>query len=109
MILGCGDKRTERFYAGERVKEFESFADQARRRLLVLKAATTLDELRRLPSNRFEALGGDRFGEYSIRINRQWRVCFTWVQHDRPEQGLVPADQMLVPGDAGHVEIEDYH
>jgi len=79
------DKRTERFAAGERVKEFEAFKEQAERRLDILEAAVSRADLMLLPSNRFEALGGDPKGQFSIRINRQWRVCFDWPEdHDRP-------------------------
>ena len=94
MIRSYRDKRTRRFAAGERVKDFESFARQAEKRLEILDAAHSLDDLRALPSNRLEALGGDRQGQYSIRINRQWRICFEWREGtDGPE----------------NVEITDYH
>jgi len=89
-----GDKRTERFAAGERVKEFQAFKEQAERRLDVLEAAVSRDDLMMLPSNRFEALRGDRKGQFSVRINRQWRVCFEWPEEqDRP----------------CNIEICDYH
>jgi proteic killer suppression protein len=88
------DKRTERFAAGERVKEFQAFREQAERRLDILDAAVNKEDLMRLPSNRFEALSGDRKGQYSIRINQQWRICFEWPDHsERPF----------------HIEITDYH
>lgn len=88
------DKRTERFAQGERVKPFQGFKEQAERRLDLLEAARTVDDLKRLPSNRFETLGGDRKGQYSIRINQQWRVCFEWPETaDRPF----------------NIEIVDYH
>lgn len=88
------DKRTERFAAGERVKEFQAFKEQAERRLDVLEAAVSRDDLMMLPSNRFEALRGDRKGQFSVRINRQWRVCFEWPKdYDRPF----------------NIEITDYH
>ena len=64
------DKRTERFAAGERVKEFQAFREQAERRLDILEAAVNRSDLMLLPSNRFEALGGDRNGQFSIRINQ---------------------------------------
>jgi proteic killer suppression protein len=92
MIKSCADKRTERFIAGDRVKEFEAFADQARRRLAILTAATRVEDLAGLPSNRLETLTGDRAGQMSIRINMQWRICFRW-------DGEGPTD----------VEIVDYH
>ena len=88
------DKRTERFAAGERVKEFQAFKEQAERRLDILETAANRTDLMILPSNRFEALGGDRKGQFSIRINQQWRVCFEWPEgHDRPF----------------NIEIADYH
>ena len=88
------DKLTERLAKGERVKQFQGFKEQAERRLDLLEAAHTVDDLKRLPSNRFEALGGDRKGQYSIRINQQWRVCFEW-----PETAERPFN----------IEIVDYH
>jgi len=88
------DRRTERFAVGERVREFQAFREQAERRLDILETAMSLKDLMLLPSNRFEALSGDRKGQYSIRINRQWRVCFEWPEEcDRPF----------------NIEITDYH
>jgi proteic killer suppression protein len=79
------DKRTKRFAPGERVSEFQAFKDQTERRLDILEAATSKNDLMRLPSNRFEALGGERQGQFSIRVNQQWRVCFEWPDdHERP-------------------------
>lgn len=92
MIKSAHDRRTARFLRGERVPEFQSFERQAQRRLAILNEASSLDDLMQLPSNRFEALGGDRAGQYSIRINAQWRICFTFSE-----------------GDANDVEIVDYH
>ena len=94
MILSYRDGRTERFAQGELVKAFQGFEDQAARRLSILNAALSLDTLRALPGNRLEALKGDRAGQYSIRINRQWRICFEW-----------PAGQ----AGPSNVEIVDYH
>ncbi len=94
MILGYGDKRTEQFAEGGFVAAFQGFEQQAGKRLSILNAAPSLDTLRGLPSNRLEALKGDRDGQYSIRINRQWRICFSW-----------PGGQ---PGPI-EVEIVDYH
>ncbi len=94
MIVSYRDKKTERFAAGERVKEFSGFAQQAEKRLDRLDAATNLKDLVALPGNRFEALRGDRLGQYSIRINDQWRICFEW-----PEGSPGPVN----------VEIVDYH
>ncbi len=78
MIRSFKDRRTERLFDGDRVFEFQGFARQAEKRLRLLDAADSLRALRMLPSNRFEALKGDRAGQYSIRINRQWRICFEW-------------------------------
>lgn len=79
MILSFRDRRTEAFATGFEVREFRGFGRQAHKRLAILDAATGLDDLRGLPSNRLEALRGDRSGYFSIRINLQWRICFTWL------------------------------
>lgn len=94
MILSFADKRSEDFAAGRFVRAFQGFADQAAKRLAILDAATALDDLMNLRSNRLEALAGDRAGQYSIRINMQWRICFAW-----PSGSAGPTD----------VEILDYH
>lgn len=73
MIVSYRDKRTERFARGEPVKEFSSFARQAEIRLDRLEAAVGLQDLAAFTGNRLEALKGDRKGQYSIRINDQWR------------------------------------
>ena len=92
MIRSFGCKHTEALFNGQRVKRFQAFAAQAERRQEILDNARTMHDLRNLPSNRFEALAGDRKGQYSIRINQQWRICFEWQE-----------------GDACNVEITDYH
>ncbi len=79
-------------FADEEVPRFRAFERIARRKLLLLHRAKSLDDLRVPPGNRLEALRGNRKGQYSIRINDQWRICFLWVQ-----------------GDARDVEIVDYH
>ena len=94
MILDYRDKRTEAFARGEFVREFQGFATQANKRLEILEAATSLEDLRALPSNRLETLRGNRVGQFSIRINQQWRMCFKW-----PQGSTGPSD----------VEIVDYH
>jgi proteic killer suppression protein len=94
VILSYRDRRTSQFAGGELVRPFRSFARQAWKRLEILNAATSLVDLAALPSNRLEALRGDRRGQYSIRINRQWRVCFEWPS---PAKG------------PSNVEIVDYH
>jgi proteic killer suppression protein len=76
------------------VNAFQGFAEQAGRRLAILHAATSVDVLRAIRSNRLERLSGDRRGQYSIRINRQWRICFEWPHG--------------TPGPS-NVEIVDYH
>lgn len=88
------DKRTEQFALGKRVKAFQVFAKQAYKRLEILEAAPTKESLMMLPSNRFEALSGNRKGQYSIRINNQWRICFEW------------SDDEAYPF---NIEIVDYH
>jgi toxin HigB-1 len=105
-IRNCRDKRTADFMAGKRVREFQSFDRQAAKALTKLQAATRLMDLRHPPSNRFEALGGDRAGQYSIRINDQWRVSFRWAATG-DETGR--ADPLLCSGEPYDVEITDYH
>ena len=78
MIRSFRDRKTERFFGGQVVRDFQGFADQAARRLTILDSAEALRDLAGLPSNRLESLTGDRAGAYSIRINRQWRLCFRW-------------------------------
>jgi proteic killer suppression protein len=94
MIAGYRDKRTRDFAAGQRVKAFFGIERPARLKLDRLEAATALKDLAALPGNRFEALTGDRRGQYSIRINDQWRICFEWLDG--------------APGPS-NVEIVDYH
>lgn len=105
-IRNCADKRTADFMAGKRVKEFQAFDRQAAKALTKLQAATRLSDLRHPPSNRFEALGGNRKGQYSIRINDQWRVCFRWTFAEDPPAGT---DPLTAPGEPHDVEITDYH
>jgi proteic killer suppression protein len=88
------DKRTEKFANGEFVREFQSFSKQADKRLTILEKAVNKSVLMGLPSNHFESLGGERKGQYSIRINQQWRICFEWPdEFDEPY----------------YIEIVDYH
>lgn len=94
VIVSYRDKRTRDFAAGKRVKAFSEFERAARLKLERMEAATSLGDMAALPGNRFEALRGDRKGQYSIRINDQWRICFEW--HDE------------APGPS-NVEIVDYH
>jgi toxin HigB-1 len=92
MIRSFGDRSTERFWRGEFVKRFNGISAAALRKLDMLHHARDLHDLTAPPANRLEALSGDRKGQYSIRINDQWRICFTWTS-EGPE----------------HVEIVDYH
>jgi proteic killer suppression protein len=94
VILSYRDERTSDFARGRRVKAFSGIERSARLKLDRLEAATSKLDLAALPGNRFEALKGKRKGQYSIRINDQWRVCFEW-----------PAKS---PGPT-NVEIVDYH
>lgn len=94
MIVSYRDKRTERFASGQHVKEFSGVARQAEMRLDRLDAVTGLAELAALQGNRLEALKGDCDGQFSIRIDDQWRICFAW-----PDGSPGPVD----------VEIVDYH
>lgn len=94
MIKSYGDRDTERLAAGEKVRQWEPFRRQAEKRLRILDAAGSLGDLAALNSNRLEALKGDRKGQYSIRINDQWRNCLTWGSDE--------------PGPS-RVEIIDYH
>ncbi|MFM7621361.1 MAG: type II toxin-antitoxin system RelE/ParE family toxin [Alphaproteobacteria bacterium] len=88
------DKKTRLFAQGGRIPEFHSFERQAKKRLQILLDAISCQGLARLPSNRFEALGGDRKGQFSIRINEKWRICFEW-----PDGQSHPHN----------IEIVDYH
>jgi toxin HigB-1 len=78
MIISFRDRRTRAFAEGERVKEFSGFVEQVHKRLRLLHLAKDLPALRSIHSNRLEVLRGDRTGQFSIRINEQWRVCFEW-------------------------------
>ena len=92
MMTSFADPDTEALFKGTRVARFVNIERVAIRKLQQLHAAATLDFLRIPPANRLEALKRDRIGQYSIRINDQWRVCFQF-------EG----------GNASHVEIVDYH
>ena len=92
MIRHFRDKTTERFFSGEMVREFSSFRKVAERKLTMLDNASDLKDLLSPAGNRLEKLKGDRAGQYSIRINDQWRICFVWLA-DGPHE----------------VEITDYH
>ena len=93
MIKSFADADSERVFRGQRARRLpSSIRRRAVRKLVILNAAETVQELRVPPGNRLELLKGDRAGQYSIRINDQWRICFVWRS-----------------GDAYEVEITDYH
>ena len=92
MIRSFGCKDTEKLAARDRVRRFVNIERVAQRKLEMLAAATSLEDLKVPPSNHLEKLVGDRDGQYSIRVNLQWRVCFEWKE-----------------GHAYQVEIVDYH
>ena len=94
LIVSYRDKLTRDFAAGKRVKAFSGFERAARLKLDRMEAAASLRDLAALPGNRFEALHADRKGQYSIRINDQWRICFEWSDG--------------APGPS-NIEIVDYH
>jgi toxin HigB-1 len=92
VIRSFAEKDTQALYQGKRVRRFKGFREQAEKRLQILRRARSLNDLRGLPGNRLEALAGDRQGQFSIRINQQWRICLRWHA-----------------GHAYDVEIVDYH
>ncbi|MBE9138473.1 type II toxin-antitoxin system RelE/ParE family toxin [Nodosilinea sp. LEGE 07088] len=93
MIRGFKDKETQKVFERQRSRKLPSDIQQvALRKLRMLNRAETLQDLRVPPANRLERLVGDREGQYSIRINDQWRICFLWQD-----------------GDALDLEIVDYH
>jgi proteic killer suppression protein len=94
VIVSYRDKRTADFAAGKLVKALSGVERPARLKLDRIDAALTLKDLAALPGNRFKALKGDRKGQYSIRINDHWRICFEWQEKS--------------PGPT-NVEIVDYH
>jgi toxin HigB-1 len=94
VIQSYRNKQTKAFSIGEIVRQFQPFSRQGYKRLEILEAATSLIDLQQLPGNRLEALKGNRLGQFSIRINDQWRICFEW-----PKDSVGPQN----------VEIVDYH
>ena len=93
MVINFKCKETDKICQGIRSKKLPSdIQERALRKLRQLNASDKLDDLSTPPGNRLEALGGDRIGQYSIRITKQWRLCFMW--HN---------------GNAYQVEIVDYH
>ncbi len=92
MIKSFADKETEKLHDDRRVRKFHAIQKQARKKLSMLDAATGLQDLEVPPGNKLELLSGDRKGQYSIRINNQWRICFHWISNQ-----------------ACDVEIVDYH
>jgi proteic killer suppression protein len=80
MIQSFRDARAKRLLDGYRVIELANIEDQARSRLIRLDAATSLQDLRAIRGNRLESLAGSRQGQFSIRINDQYRICFNWAE-----------------------------
>lgn len=93
MIRSFNDKQTEKiFNRGQARKLAPEIHRRAKRKLLLIDTASSLDDLKITPGNRLEQHSGDRIGQWSIRINQQWRICFEWHE-----------------GDAYNIEIVDYH
>ncbi len=93
MIRSYRDRDTQAVAERHRIRRFpEDIQRRAQMKLMIINNAEDLNDLRVPPGNRLEALSGDRDGQYSIRINDQWRICFTWSE-----------------GNAYQVEIVDYH
>jgi proteic killer suppression protein len=93
VIKSFKDEETEKIFRRERSKRLPTdIQDTAYRKLAMIHSANKIIDLRSPPGNRLEKLGGDRAGQWSIRINDQWRICFEWQN-----------------GDAYNVEITDYH
>jgi proteic killer suppression protein len=90
VIRSFADKLTAAVFANRRPKGFPSdILASARRKLAIIDAAKTLDDTNLPPGNRLEALRGDRAGQYSIRINSQWRICFVWKDDGAYDVGIV--------------------
>ena len=92
MIISFACRDTEKLFHNKHVNRFSSFLRQAQVKLKLLNAVANLNDLRSPPGNRLETLVGDRKDQYSIRINNQWRLCFSWKD-----------------GNAHNVQIVDYH
>ena len=93
MIKNFADKKSEKVYIGEYSKEYSlEIQNQARKKLRMINNAINLEDLKVPPGNKLESLKGNRKGQYSIRINDQWRICFIWKGNN-----------------AHSVEIVDYH
>jgi toxin HigB-1 len=91
-IRSFADNKAEKLFSGQHVPAFAGIKEKAERKLGMLDIARSLEHLNVLPGNRLEALKGNRAGQHSIRIDKQWRLCFVWKD-----------------GDAYDVEIVDYH
>ena len=90
MIRSFRDKETERIWRRQRVRQLDDGTQRiALRKLLILDAAEVLGDLRVPPGNRLEKLKGDRAGSYSIRVNQQWRICFTWTDSGAEDVELI--------------------
>ena len=92
MIVSFAERETARLWQTRRSIRFGAIAERALRSLVAMDSAVRIEDLRFPPGNRLEKLLGDREGQWSIRIDRKWRICFEWEN-----------------GNAKHVEIVDYH
>lgn len=93
MIRSFKDKQTQKLFDRKHARKFPpEIHRRAKRKLNLLDTATSLDDLGAVPGNRLELLSGNRSGQWSIRVNEQWRICFLWSN-----------------GDASEVELTDYH
>jgi len=92
MIKSFACRDTEKLFNDQPVRRFQAFERQARKRLMVLHAAPSIEALMLNPGNRFHSLSGNRKGQYAVSINKQWLICFEWKD-----------------GDAHNIEIKDYH
>lgn len=92
MIKSFADKNTQKLFLDIGVAKFRNIERAARRKLMILNAALSLEDLKSPPGNNLESLKGDRIGQMSMRINKQWRLCFKWHENNAYE-----------------VEIVDYH
>jgi proteic killer suppression protein len=89
MIRSFGDKRTERLFADELVRDFQGFAARAKRKLELVNAAVRLEDLKVPPANHLEKLRGSLKAFHSIRINDQWRIVFKWIDGDAHDVSIV--------------------
>jgi len=88
MIRSFKDRHTANFFGGKSVKKYSGFKNSAERKLTILDNAVQLRDLKSPSGNKLEKLTGNRAGEYSIRINNQWRICFVWKEDGPYDVGI---------------------